>query len=507
MVKLKEKNRGSSLRKKDLNKVICYNCKEAGHFKSNCPKLKKEDKSKKGKMKGLMDYWEDLENDSDEDEESETKSQTCFMADHVEQVVFHNPDTEDIHLMIDHLSEKIKCFLSENQDLESQIAILKAENGFLKDKLREAETVVDLVEENKQLKAELKSCEHHHSVTANVNYFEENEWLHKEIKRLKEDLANFAQSSENLNQLLASQKPLYDKAGLGFRKTAKFVEKLSCTNMASSSNNIRMIGNKVCLASKRKDNMWYMDSGCSRHITGKATFFIKLDEYDGGFVTVGDNGKGKIVAIDKVENLGKFNPKSYEGLFVGYSTTSKVFQIYLKEHRTIEESIHVSFCDSNSIPSAVIEDDAGCNTENEGDISVLSLDQAREPRTEQSTETHQGRTIPQRPQEWKFLKGYPHDFIIGDPSQGVTTRSSSKKQVEQSNVAFLSQLEPLNVKQALEDPSWVKAMEEELAQFEKNEVWKLVPNPNGKKVAGRQIWAGDDQAMKQGETEPWCPLT
>ena len=43
-----------------------------------------------------------------------------------------------------------------------------------------------------------------------------------------------------------------------------------------------------------------MDSGCSRHMTGKATFFIKLDEYDGGFVTFGDNGKGKIVAIGKV---------------------------------------------------------------------------------------------------------------------------------------------------------------------------------------------------------------
>ena len=82
------------------------------------------------------------------------------------------------------------------------------------------------------------------------------------------------------------------------------------------------------------------------------------------------------------------------------------------------------------------------------------------------------------------MKGYPHEFIIGDPSQGITTRSSNKKQVEKGNVTFLSQLEPLNVKQALGDPSWVKAMEEELAQFEKNEVWTLVPNPNGKKVTG-----------------------
>ena len=43
-----------------------------------------------------------------------------------------------------------------------------------------------------------------------------------------------------------------------------------------------------------------MDSGCSRHMTRKTTFFINLDEYDGGIVTFGDDGKGKIVAIGKV---------------------------------------------------------------------------------------------------------------------------------------------------------------------------------------------------------------
>ena len=46
--------------------------------------------------------------------------------------------------------------------------------------------------------------------------------------------------------------------------------------------------------------MWYLDSGCSRHMTGRDTFFIKLNKYNGGFVTFGDNGKGKIIAIGKV---------------------------------------------------------------------------------------------------------------------------------------------------------------------------------------------------------------
>ena len=134
-----------------------------------------------------MASWEDLENDSDSDEESETKSQSCLMANHIDQVFFQNPDTEDLHLMIDHLSEKIRCFLTDNQDLEQQNFILKAENDFLKEKLREAETACDLVEENKQLKAQVRSCESDHSVFAYVNCFKQNEELLKEVKRLKDD--------------------------------------------------------------------------------------------------------------------------------------------------------------------------------------------------------------------------------------------------------------------------------------------------------------------------------
>ncbi|XLU95783.1 hypothetical protein S245_010135, partial [Arachis hypogaea] len=145
IVKFKGKGSSSRKMKKDLSKVTCYNCKEMGHFKSDCPKLRKEEKQKGGKKKkGLMASWEDLENDSESDEESETKSQPCLMANHVDQVFFQNPDTEDLHLMIDHLSKKIRCFLTDNQDLEQQIFILKAENNFLKDKLREAETACDL---------------------------------------------------------------------------------------------------------------------------------------------------------------------------------------------------------------------------------------------------------------------------------------------------------------------------------------------------------------------------
>nr|GFA39254.1 putative ribonuclease H-like domain-containing protein [Tanacetum cinerariifolium] len=49
---------------------------------------------------------------------------------------------------------------------------------------------------------------------------------------------------------------------------------------------------------------------------------------------------------------------------------------------------------------------------------------------------------------------------------------------------FLSQEEPKRVRQALKDPSCIKAMQEELLQFMMQKVWVLVDLPNGKKAIG-----------------------
>ncbi|OAY43379.2 hypothetical protein MANES_08G063666v8 [Manihot esculenta] len=58
---------------------------------------------------------------------------------------------------------------------------------------------------------------------------------------------------------------------------------------------------EVCLKSSKIESKWYLDSGCSRHMTGNSSHFISLEKKDGsGQVTFGDNGKGKIVGIGKV---------------------------------------------------------------------------------------------------------------------------------------------------------------------------------------------------------------
>ncbi|XP_057734543.1 uncharacterized protein LOC130949979 [Arachis stenosperma] len=363
MVKFKERGKGSSSRKqkKDFSKVTCYNCKETGHFKSDCPKLKKEEKPKKGKKKGLMASWEDLENDSDDDEESETMSQPCLMADHIEQ----------------------------------QITILKAENGFLRDKLKETKTDVELVKENMQLKAQLRGCESDHSI---VSYLDEydggfvtfgNDGKGKivaigKIGKSFSSSINDVLLVDGLKHNLLSVSQLCD---LGFEVIFR---KFVCLVVCEKSGDILFEAKRTIIRKGLKKTPYELWKGTPPNLKYFHVF------------------RCKCFVLNNKENLGKFDPKSYEGVFVGYSTTSKAYRIYLKEHRTIEESIHVSFCDSNSIPSTVIENDSDCEDvvnketneenpksvqneesvcpilshQNGGDCFVLSPEPARETGTE-----------------------------------------------------------------------------------------------------------------------------
>ena len=86
------------------------------------------------------------------------------------------------------------------------------------------------------------------------------------------------------------------------------------------------------------------------------------------------------------------------------------------------------------------------------------------------------------PKEWKYVDAHPKEQIIGDTSKGVQTRSSFKNFC--ANAAFLSQIEPKCIDEALKDDFWIIAMQEKLNQFERNEVWKLVPRPSDHLVIG-----------------------
>ncbi|KAF5462373.1 hypothetical protein F2P56_018390, partial [Juglans regia] len=69
------------------------------------------------------------------------------------------------------------------------------------------------------------------------------------------------------------------------------------------------------IALKTRDTyMWYLDSGCSRHMSGDKSLFKTVEEYKCGTVTFGDGGKADIIGRGEIEIPGL--PVLREVLFV-----------------------------------------------------------------------------------------------------------------------------------------------------------------------------------------------
>ncbi|GKC98089.1 retrovirus-related pol polyprotein from transposon TNT 1-94 [Tanacetum coccineum] len=79
----------------------------------------------------------------------------------------------------------------------------------------------------------------------------------------------------------------------------------------------------------------------------------------------------------------------------------------------------------------------------------------------------------------RWTKDHPIANVIGDPSRSISTR----KQLQTDSMwcyfdAFLTSVEPKNFKQAMIEPSWIDAMQEEIHEFQRLKVWELVPCPD-----------------------------
>ena len=71
-----------------------------------------------------------------------------------------------------------------------------------------------------------------------------------------------------------------------------------------------------------------------------------------------------VFILNTKDNLGKFDVKSNVGIFLGYSTSSKTFNVFNKRTMVVEESIHVIFYESNNSlqERESFDDDLGLET-------------------------------------------------------------------------------------------------------------------------------------------------
>nr|GFC81002.1 putative ribonuclease H-like domain-containing protein [Tanacetum cinerariifolium] len=89
---------------------------------------------------------------------------------------------------------------------------------------------------------------------------------------------------------------------------------------------------------------------------------------------------------------------------------------------------------------------------------------------------------------FRIHKDHPESQIIGPVDNPIQTRHKSKEVEEQK---------PKKVSDALQDPSWVEAMQEELLHFKIQKVWTLVNCPKGNRPIGTK-WVLKNKKDERG---------
>ncbi|KAH1205634.1 hypothetical protein GmHk_16G046292 [Glycine max] len=131
------------------------------------------------------------------------------------------------------------------------------------------------------------------------DHYEERMKLKNELSNLKDLFRKMNKGKSDLSHLLSVKKHTIDKTGLEYNKQTDFSNR---TKFASSK---KLNPNKVCL--KATDSLWYLDSGCSRHMTGDKS---RLTDLEGEYVTFGDNNKGRIMEEGNIGNQHKTHIKN-----------------------------------------------------------------------------------------------------------------------------------------------------------------------------------------------------
>jgi hypothetical protein len=98
----------------------------------------------------------------------------------------------------------------------------------------------------------------------------------------------------------------------------------------------------------------------------------------------------------------------------------------------------------------------------------------------------QGQRPPHPRVHQAIQRDHPINSILSDIYKRVTTRSRVAHFCE--HYSFVSSIEPYRVEDALRDPYWVVAMQEELNNFTRNEVCHLVPHPNQNVVGTKCVF-------------------
>nr|GEX01321.1 copia protein [Tanacetum cinerariifolium] len=182
--------------------------------------------------------------------------------------------------------------------------------------------------------------------------------------------------------------------------------------------------------------------------------------------------ESKCFILNTKDYLTKFDSKSYEGVFLGYSQNSKACIVLNNHTKKVEESLNVTFNETHvpSKTSPLMDDDL----DGEEAIKVIEKKNLENDIVDETLEIDEIVNI-------KESRNHPLENVIRNLNQ---RNLRSQAQNKSNFFCFISTIEPKNVNEALGDESWIVAMQEELNQFFANDVWELVPQPKNMTIIG-----------------------
>nr|GFB19826.1 retrovirus-related Pol polyprotein from transposon TNT 1-94 [Tanacetum cinerariifolium] len=186
------------------------------------------------------------------------------------------------------------------------------------------------------------------------------------------------------------------------------------------------------------------------------------------------------------------------GVFVGYSKESAAFRIYNKRTHKIHESVNVNFDEISEMASKQFSLEPGLLKLNEtgksSNRSVSKDDKASKKDLEDLFQDFYDEYFDSS----KIMKSSITNVEtsineevfheVSESFQGESSSSSLNDDVQHSPKEVIPpqtntySIEPANVAEALRDADWVSVMQQELDQFARLNVWRLVPQHEGKSV-------------------------